>query len=537
MANSKYEYVKLFEVDDELMLPNLLVVKIGGRNFRRFSEAHEFEKPNDEKALQLMNSCAIAVLEKYPDIVFSYGFSDEYSFVFKKTTKFYQRRSSKIVSLIVSFFTSVYSIKWKEYFPLKELRYPPSFHARVICCPTIEVLQEYLAWRQEYCHINNLYNTCFWMLVKDGKTESEAQKRLKDTTKRDINELLFKEFGINYTNLPDMFRQGSCVLKTTSSKKSKRKKTKVESIVKCSENGTPNKKMQGKVEVLHSKKIAGGTFWKGHSSVLEEELGHFGEDINIIKPEYIRSFQSGNKLMPFTWIVVRIDGCHFHRFSDDHKFAKPNDEQALNLMNSCAVAVLEEFQDIIFSYGVSDEYSFVLKKDSQFYQRSASEIVTVIVSFFTALYVMKWKEVFPQKELKYPPSFDGRAVCYPSNEILRDYLSWRQVDCHINNQFNTLFWMLVKSGTSKSAAQNELKGTQAEEKYEKLLQNFGIDYAKLPIMFRQGSSVFREEDDDIMVSENGATVEKPAKKVVIEHCNIIDDNFWKEHPSILDEKP
>ncbi|CAL5370169.1 unnamed protein product [Camellia sinensis] len=35
------------------------------------------------------------------------------------------------------------------------------------------------------------------------------------------------------------------------------------------------------------------------------------------------------------------------------------------------MAVLEEFQDIVFSYGVSDEYSFVLKKDSQLCQRHA----------------------------------------------------------------------------------------------------------------------------------------------------------------------
>lgn len=58
-----------------------------------------------------------------------------------------------------------------------------------------------------------------------------------------------------------------------------------------------------------------------------------------------------------------------------------------------------------------------------------SEIVSVIVSLFSSLYVMKWREFFPHKELKYPPSFDGRAVCYPTREILRDYLAWRQVDC------------------------------------------------------------------------------------------------------------
>lgn len=37
MANSKYEYVKLFEVDDEVMLPNLIVVRVDGLDFRRFS--------------------------------------------------------------------------------------------------------------------------------------------------------------------------------------------------------------------------------------------------------------------------------------------------------------------------------------------------------------------------------------------------------------------------------------------------------------------------------------------------------------------
>ncbi|KAL6965298.1 tRNA(His) guanylyltransferase [Sarracenia purpurea var. burkii] len=46
------------------------------------------------------------------------------------------------------------------------------------------------------------------------------------------------------------------------------------------------------------------------------------------------------------------------RFSEAHEFEKPNDGNALNLMNSCAVDVLEEFQDIVFPYGVNDEYRF-----------------------------------------------------------------------------------------------------------------------------------------------------------------------------------
>jgi hypothetical protein len=48
--------------------------------FVRFSKLHAFEKPNDESALRLMNACATSMLEKFPDIVFAYGVSDEYRY-------------------------------------------------------------------------------------------------------------------------------------------------------------------------------------------------------------------------------------------------------------------------------------------------------------------------------------------------------------------------------------------------------------------------------------------------------------------------
>lgn len=209
MANSKYEYVKSFEVEDEIMLPNIIIVRVDGCDFLRFSEVHEFEKPNDKKALDLMNECAKAVLEQFPDVILSYGYSDEYSFIFRKETKFYQRRASKILSLVVSFFTSTYVTKWRAFFPQKDIKYTPSFRARVICCASMEVLQAYLLWRQYECHTNNQYDTCFWQLIKSGKTKDEAKETLKGSLKQDKNELLFQCFNINYKkDISEMFRQG-----------------------------------------------------------------------------------------------------------------------------------------------------------------------------------------------------------------------------------------------------------------------------------------------------------------------------------------
>lgn len=58
------------------------------------------------------------------------------------------------------------------------------------------------------------------------------------------------------------------------------------------------------------------------------------------------------------------------------------------------------------------------------------------------------------RPLQASPMFDGRVVQYPSTRSLRDYLSWRQVDTHINNQYNTCFWALVlRGGRSPADAQ------------------------------------------------------------------------------------
>jgi tRNA(His) 5'-end guanylyltransferase len=46
----------------------------------RFSEKYAFEKPNDRRALELMNAAAKAVMAELPDIIIAYGISDEYRY-------------------------------------------------------------------------------------------------------------------------------------------------------------------------------------------------------------------------------------------------------------------------------------------------------------------------------------------------------------------------------------------------------------------------------------------------------------------------
>lgn len=60
--------------------------------------------------------------------------------------------------------------------------------------------------------------------------------------------------------------------------------------------------------------------------------------------------------------------------------------------------------------------------------------MSLVVSLFTAAYVRFWPQFLTDTELQQTPCFDARAVCYPSDKTMRDYLAWRQADTHINTQ-------------------------------------------------------------------------------------------------------
>ncbi|KAK6496749.1 tRNA-His guanylyltransferase [Arthrobotrys musiformis] len=294
------------------------------------------------------------------------------------------------------------------------------------------------------------------------------------------------------------------------------------------------------------------------------------------KFEYVRHFEQTTTtyLLPNTYIIIRIDGRSFHRFSTLQSFQKPNDPRALSLMNAAAVSVFHDLggEVVSIAYGVSDEFSFVLRKECNLFDRREAKLVSTVVSIFTAYYVSLWPTYFPSQPLTKPlPTFDGRAVCYPTIENVRDYLSWRQADCHINNLYNTTFWALIQQGgMTPQEAEKELMGTLAKDKNEILWSRFGVNYNNEGEMFRKGSVVYRnygavpessaddtpsdekeieqkEEKEEINPTTPPAETQKgksrsqqkrEAKKlakaeVVIEHVDIIKEAFWEKRPWIL----
>ncbi|XP_043836622.1 probable tRNA(His) guanylyltransferase isoform X2 [Dromiciops gliroides] len=254
------------------------------------------------------------------------------------------------------------------------------------------------------------------------------------------------------------------------------------------------------------------------------------------KFEYVRDFETDDTCLAHCWVVVRLDGRNFHRFAEKHNFTKPNDGRALELMTRCAQTVMTELEDIIMAYGQSDEYSFVFKRKSNWFRRRASKFMTNVASQFASSYVFYWKDYFKDQDLLYPPAFDGRVVVYPSNQTLKDYLSWRQAD---------FFWMLIqRSQLTPAQAQERLQGTLAADKNEILFSEYNINYNNEPPMYRKGTILIWKKIKEVTSKEiklPGETEEKKVEvtrtrtKPVALHCDIIGDTFWKEHPEILED--
>lgn len=200
-------------------------------------------------------------------------------------------------------------------------------------------------------------------------------------------------------------------------------------------------------------------------------------------------------------------------------------------MSYAAVRVMQEFADVVLAYGQSDEYSFVFNRNTTVYNRRASKILSVVNSLFTSSYVFSWSHFIPEKGLLYPPAFDARIVLYPTDKNLRDYLSWRQADTHINNLYNTVFWKLVlEGGRSNTEAESELCGTFSSDKNEILFSRFGVNYNNLPAMYRKGTILVRK---NVRVKKLN---DKKCQLIVPLFTDLIQDQFWNDHPEILTEE-
>lgn len=95
MANTRFAYVRQYEIPDTLLPGTFMVVRLDGKGFHRFADTYGFVKPNDRRALELMNAAAKRTMEcetLRSSILMAFGESDEYSFLLPKSSNLFKRR-------------------------------------------------------------------------------------------------------------------------------------------------------------------------------------------------------------------------------------------------------------------------------------------------------------------------------------------------------------------------------------------------------------------------------------------------------------
>ena len=207
--------------------------------------------------------------------------------------------------------------------------------------------------------------------------------------------------------------------------------------------------------------------------------------------------------------------------------------------------------------------------------------MSLIVSSFTSAFVFYWSKYFqnncyieslPSVPLQYPPAFDSRCVLYPNSGVVRDYLRWRQVDCHINNLYNTTFHALtgqytkyelnsddsfkivIKSNDEKKPlpltareATERLSKTLSSDKHEILFKDYGINYNNELEQFKKGSLLMLNTNEEMnksilkKINPKNKGLESPDESdidlnqyISINYIDIIKDKFWSENDKLLD---
>lgn len=266
MANSKLDYLKDEERSTDLKFngDTYIVVRVDGDKFHNFCTVHNFHKPNDKRALDLMVDAAKQVLVAFRGhIPLAYGHSDEFSFLIKSTSTLLSRRMFKITSMIPVVFATRYNSRWDHYFgdpsrgEVTKRQYDAWFDARPKEYANYRSVINYFRWRQIDCHINNLYNTTLHALTGryvrheliladqkdsnqpvydsgsgDGRkfylkrtpinewiqdksrflSAREATEKLCHTVSSDKHDILFLDHKINYNNELEQFKKGTILV-------------------------------------------------------------------------------------------------------------------------------------------------------------------------------------------------------------------------------------------------------------------------------------------------------------------------------------
>jgi tRNA(His) guanylyltransferase len=186
-----------WEIYSNLKARSPLVARADGRGFKKILES--CKKPYDMDFARSMVDATVRLFEDSgltPS--FAFTFSDEISLIFLEAP--FAGRVEKIDSVIAGLLSGALSMA---------LGREVSMDCRVVSVCGAEIV-EYLTDRQDETWRNHVFSYGFYMLLKDGLTNTQAMEQLRNMREFEIHELVFRK-GVNLAKTPAWERRGVLV--------------------------------------------------------------------------------------------------------------------------------------------------------------------------------------------------------------------------------------------------------------------------------------------------------------------------------------
>lgn len=187
-----------------------------------------------------------------------------------------------------------------------------------------------------------------------------------------------------------------------------------------------------------------------------------------------------NYFLPLLPIVVRLDGKAFHTFTKG--LTRPADPRLQKMM----VEVTKELVDrthACIGYTQSDEISLVYPPaEEHIFGGRQSKIESTLAAIASAKFNQLLPELLPEKKDSLP-TFDARAIQYPTLELAAESLMWREADATRNS-----LTMLCHAHFS----QKQMHGAGFKAKHD-MLHGIGINWSDCDVHFKRGVYVKRKK--------------------------------------------
>lgn len=198
------EPIRIFENAYDLkILPGIYIVaRLDGRGFNSLTRKMRCNKPFDDNFNHLMVSVAKHLMKNGGfNIIYGYTQSDEISLLFNLDTDTFNRRISKLSSVLASMASSMFTACAQELV---------SFDCRISHLPSVNHVVDYFIWRMNDSHRNALNGYCHSKLRETLSTD-KVVRILNKKNQSEMNEILFQN-GINYNDVTTWHRRGTGLL-------------------------------------------------------------------------------------------------------------------------------------------------------------------------------------------------------------------------------------------------------------------------------------------------------------------------------------